>query len=332
MMDAAPGLPTPPASTPALPAFQCGPRVYFLDDILEAARNLGEFARYRSDWLTRQGAAQAAETEGLSPDSAAVDTATEAFRYARDLVSAEECERWLEARGLVFEDLVGCVTRRLQSNLAELGDPLEPTPEHERLLRNDALLADEFNAWAKHLAQRIAVAAEAGRTIPGEASLTALWPELEAGFAAVTAAIATPERRQRALAGQRLELMRVSFDFAEFDSADAVREAILCAGEDGTTLRETAEANAFPCQTAECFLGDLPAAWAELLTSARVGEAVAPPVGDDRIVALSLLSRREPSLEDTAVCQRIDEALIRQHFRELESRHIRWSINVELTS
>jgi hypothetical protein len=331
-MDALPCPTTPPGSAHPQPAFQCGLRVFTLADILEAAQSLGELARFRSAWLARQAAAQAAEAADLTPESAAVDAATDAFRYARELVSAEECERWLEARGLAFADLVGCVTRRLQSGLAAPAAPLEPTPEDERLWRHDALLADEFSAWAKHLARRIAAAAESGRTLAADSPLRAEWPELEAAFAAATAAAVTPHSRQRALAGQRLALMRVSFDLAEFDTENAAREAILCAREDATTLRETAAANAFPCQTGESFLGDLPVAWADLLTSARAGEAVSPRAGDGGIVVLSLLSRQEPSLEDPAVCQRVDAALIEGHFRELESRHIRWLINVEFTS
>ena len=322
----------PPGSTPAYPAFQCGPRVYTLDDILEAAQSGGELARFRSSWLARQAAVKAAEAADLSPDSAAVEAATEAFRYARDLVSAEECERWLGARGLAFEELADCVTRRLQSALAETAAPFDPTADDERLFRRDALLADEFTGWARHLARRVAVAAESGRPLAGDSSLTAQWPELEAGFAAAAAALLTPANRQRALAGQRLTLMRITFDLAEFDSENAAREAILCSREDGTALRDVAASNAFVCQTSESFLGDLPAGWFDPLTSARVGEALSPRAGEGGNVVLSVISRREPSLEDSAVCQRVDEALIEQRLRELESRHIRWLINVELTS
>lgn len=330
-MDALPHPTTPHGLAHPQPAFRCGLRVFTLADILEAAQCLGELDRFRAEWLARQAAVQAAAVAGLAPESSAVEAATDAFRYARDLVSAEECERWLEARGLVFEDVVGCCTRRLQSELAEPAAPFEPASDDERLWRNDALLADEFNAWAKHLARRVAVAAESGRTPAVDSPLSAQWPELEAGFAAAAAAAVTPSSRQRALAGQRLALMRVTFDLAEFDSENAAREAILCAREDASTLQETAAANAFPCQTGESFLGDLPAAWADLLTSARAGEAVSPRVGDGNFVVLSLISRREPALEDPAVCARVDAALLEAHFRDLDSRHIRWLINVELT-
>lgn len=327
-----------PAPNLTLSAFQCGPRQFTLDEVLAAARELGTFATFRGAWQRHQVAARLAATAGLTPTDAELEAALETFRYARDLVSGEECDRWLETRGLRFDDLVDCITRRLQSGLieaepavaVETEDPTDAAGDDERLLRVDALLADEFNVWARRLARAVALAehaaqAHAGAPLPPEA-----WAELDRRREATAATLATPARRRSALAAHRLELTRVRFEQAEFDTEGAAREAILCAREDATSLRATAETNAFPCQESDVLLGDLPAAWAEVLMSARLGEAVIPRSEDGSFVVLSPLSRQEPSLDDPAVQARVDAAVVEHHFRELETRYIRWLINVDL--
>lgn len=330
-----------PAGAP--PAFQCGAQTFTLDDILEGARCLGEFEPFRAAWRQCRAAAQAAEAAGLSVDPAQLEASVEAFRYARDLISGEECERWLEARGLAFEHLVAERTRRLLAELAETGVPGEPEcagdgetaadaddeNNDDDGLRADALLSDEFNRWARALARRVAVSIESGQDVDSGPALADQWPRLEAALAAATGLVITPERRQRALVIERLALTRVRFERAEFDSEAAVREAILCASEDGAPLREVAAANGFPCAMGECFLGEVTAAWADLLTSARVGEVASPGSSDGTFVVLSVLDRRAPTLDDPEVVKRIDASLVEQRLRELEARHIRWLINVE---
>lgn len=331
---------THPVPRLSLPAFRCGSRVFTVDDVLAAARDRCDFESFHAAWWERRSAARQAAAAEQIPPAAELEAAIESFRYARDLVSGEECDRWLEARGLDFEDLVDSVTRRMQSTLTaekpgvpvESQDDREEEAEDERLLIVDILLADEFNAWARRLARSVALVAhsEPGRFEHSSEGLR--WAELDKRLEAALAAVTTPARRQSALAGHRLDLLRVEFEQAEFDSAGAAREAVLCTREDHASLRATAEANAFPCRVETAFLGDLPPTWAEVLTSTRLGEAVIPRDSDGCFVVLAPLGRQEPSLEDPDVCARLDVALVEQHFRELESRHIRWLINVDLAT
>jgi len=331
---------THPAPRLSLPAFRCGLRVFTVDDVLAAARDRGAFESFQAAWRERRSAVRQAAAAEQIPSAAELEAAIESFRYARDLVSGEECDRWLEARGLDFEDLVDSITRRMQSTLTaekpdapvESEDDRDTEAEDERLLIVDVLLADEFNAWARRLARSIALAAHSEPARFADSSEGLRWAELDERLDAAMAAITTPARRQTALAGHRLNLLRVEFEQAEFDSAGAAREAVLCTREDQASLRATAEANAFPCQVATAFLGDLPPTWAEVLTSARLGEAVIPRDSDGCFVVLAPLGRQEPSLDDPEVCARVDAALVEQHFRELEANHIRWLINVDLTT
>ncbi len=332
---------TRPAPRLSLPAFQCGLRVFTIDDILTAARDRGDFAIFQSAWRARRLTAHLAASAGQTPSNAEIEAAIESFRYARDLVSGEECDRWLEARGIEFAALVESVTRRLQSTLAP-DEPAAPGESEasgelkagdESLLYIDILLADEFSGWARRLARAVALAAHSDSARFGAATSDSLpWAELEDRLTAAIATVTTPARRQSALAGLRLDLLRVEFAQAEFDSAGAAREAVLCTREDHASLRDTAEANAFPCRIETAFLNDLSPAWSEVLTSTRLGEAVIPRDSAGCFVVLAPLGRQEPSLDDPDVCARLDAALVEQHFRELETRHIRWLINVDLAT
>lgn len=327
---------TPEVSADSPVAFTLGRRDFTLADVLEAAECLGEWEPFRAAWMARQQAAAAAAAAGLTPAAKAVDEAVDAFRYARDLVSGEECEAWLAARDLAFSDLVECVTRRLQAELvdgeaAEEAEPIEEeAPIDGSRLRVDALLADEFGSWARHLARRAAAAAEAGADPGPEVPVRELWSAMDRAYRAAAEAVLTAEARQRELAGHRMGLMRLHLEVAEFDSEAAAREAWCCVREDGLELAAVARENGLPAQAIERFLGDLPPEWATLVQSARTGDVVLHRPDEGSWVAVAVKARREPSLDDPAVVERVDAALTERHFHDLESKYIRWRLSVEV--
>lgn len=321
---------TPAVAADSPVVFALGSREFTLDDVLEAADCLGAWEPFQTAWAARQQAAAAAAAAGLVPDGKAVEEAVDAFRYARDLVAGEECEAWLAARGLAFADLVDCVTRRLQAELAEEGAGDNGVPADEGRLRSDALLADEFGDWARQLAQRAAAAAAAGVECGAGVAVRALWPELERAHGEAAAAVLTAETRQREVAAHRLGLMHLQLEVAEFDSEAAAREAWCCVREDGLDLAAVARENGLPAQAVERFLGDLPPEWALLVQSARTGDVVLHRPGEGSWVAVAVKARREPSLDDPAVVARVDATLTERLFRDLESKYVRWRLKVEV--
>ena len=314
----------------SLPVFKTGERAFTIDDVLGATAWRGALTPFCVTLAQRLAAAEAAQAGGLEPDPAAVESATEDFRYARDLVSAEECEQWLAQRGLAFADLTTSATRQLQAELAEVDSAEEfPAPD-AALLRTEALLADEFTEWARQLAWRVALAAAENALPPVGAPREILWSELEQRFAAACALLTEPARRQRELGAQRLPLLQTEISLAEFGEESAAREACLCVSEDGDTLAAVAAANGYPSRTITAYLGELPAEWQQGLLGATPGGVLPPQVGTAGACVLQLLSRREPSLNEPAVTARLDAEVRRQHFGELETRQIRWLLNVEL--
>jgi hypothetical protein len=313
----------------ALPALQVGARYFTLGDILDAAEWRGDLAGFRLNWIVRHARANAAAKMELEPAPEEVESAVNEFRYARDLVSAEECERWLDQRGLEFTHLTTCVSRRLQAALADADAPAELAASDQEIFCIEAILSDEFTLWAHRLASRLALGLDAGMTFP-EGGVVALLPAMEERLQAAVAGWTTPDRQRRALANQRLGLTQITVEASEFDSAPAAREARLCTVVDGVSLAETATANGFACQQVEGFLDKLPENWRPGLLSARSGDIVAPRGDEDRFPLLHVLRRREPSLDDEGVLGRLNDGLVLQRLQELETRHIRWAIALEV--
>lgn len=339
------------------PVFQAGARSFSLRDIFDAAAERGALADFRAAWQSRREAATQTEAAGLQPEETAVEAASNAFRYARDLVTAEECEHWLAQRGLVFEDLTASLTRRLQAELAgETKDPQGRSPRPGGVSEStdfyrDVLLADEFTEWARGLAWRVALAvAETGGTAEisagtdpmrqrtgavqdagawGDVSSTD-WTKFEHRFADACEKISAPECQRRELSAHRLELTRLLVAAAEFDSSPAAREAFLCAQEDGTTIGEIAQTNGFSCAIYERLWEDFTPDWQAALLSACPGEVVPPLPHGEGFVVLQLLDKWEPSLEAADVRARLAKNLERRFFGELEAKHIRWLLKVEV--
>jgi hypothetical protein len=84
------------------------------------------------------------------PRASDVDTALAAFRYQRDLISAEECEAWLAQRGLAYGDLADSLARRVAGGATADVDSAEI----------DALLSEAFDTQARELAAHAAVRCE----------------------------------------------------------------------------------------------------------------------------------------------------------------------------
>jgi hypothetical protein len=266
----------------------------------------------------------------LEPAAEDVEAAVNEFRYARDLVSAEECERWLDQRGLDFAHLTACMSRRLQAALADAEGPAELAAGDQAIFCLEAILSDEFTLWSHRLARRVALALDAGVALPESAGLAALLPAMEERLQAAVAGWTTPDRQRRALANQRLGLTQITLQATDFDSAPAAREARLCAVVDGASLAETATANGFACRQVEAFLDELPQNWRPALLSARSGDIVLPSGEEDCFPLLHVLRRREPGLEDEGVRGRLNDGLVLQRLQELETRHIRWALAMEV--
>lgn len=327
----------------------------FLDVALAAAVR-GDLAPFieRSARLY-QGSVHARES-GLDLDMASVETAIEEFRYARDLVTLEETERWLDDRGLNVDDLTGHFLRRFWFKAA--GHPTtsdvsgrdgnEPPPWPA-----DLILSGEFTRLARLLAgEEIAILDRPGPTGPeSDALLEGFRKRMGLGDAdceewlarhqmdrarlltllhgqaqhtADQLAVLTDPARVQMLGQMRSDLCRAELEVVEFDHPLAAQEAYLCATSDRLSMETVAMESGFSIRSQSGFLRDLPEPWRMAILSASPGRVLQPLAGPETISLVRLVRRIQPGLKDPVVRAEVDQALWQRHFGEAELREIRW--------
>jgi len=326
---------------------------------MRAAAFRGEL-RDPLNWL-RWGAAcsLAAEQEGLEADREAVDQAVAEFRYEHDLISAEETEAWLAARGLDADDLSAHFFREswLRQMKGKVAAPSgDPEPEEWAGLAAALLISGGFQPMAVALVRRLAAphpaGTDGGAAVAQEreqflarhglgsgdvrAWLEALgrgeeWLQgmlaLEAGYRAHCAAEVTPEKLARALATARLPLTRLEVEQVEFDSLDAVREAELCVREDGLSLEKVAGESQYPFQRKQLFAEDLPEAERDSLLFARVGTLLQVAAEGGAFQLRQVVRRFEPQLDEPETRSRLEQRILEQGFSEAVGSDLRWIIS-----
>src|ERR1700737_628870 len=90
----------------------CEGREYKTRDIIDAALWRGDLDQAWRTFLMRLDAEKRADELELEFDDDELDAAAEAFRYERDLITAEETERWLAARCLSLDEFSDYFARR----------------------------------------------------------------------------------------------------------------------------------------------------------------------------------------------------------------------------
>jgi hypothetical protein len=340
------------------PAFSAGERHYSATDVIDAAWFRGEV---QSCWETSMlGAArkQRADEEGLEPDSETLQHLSEDVRYRHDLITAEETEAWLTARGLTLDDLTGHAYRRYwREHSAAAPTPAGPvyiagSPEERSVFLHDVIFDGEFAQLAEHLSWR-AVGALVLEVPPTSGELeaarerflqrTALRPEqlapalgqlgrdaawlghmlaLESAYERQCAQLCTAENRVRTLAALRLPLTSFTVELMDLDSADAVREACLCVSAADISMEELAGQEHRLIERRQLLLEDLPEDAQQQFLSAEPGHVLPFITEGERFQVCRIAEKREPALSDASVCARVDADLRTGHFGNLAAKHI----------
>lgn len=345
--------------TEELPAFIFRGATYAVGEVMRAAAFRGELGAPLHHLRWGEACARAAEEEGLEADGEDVEQAVAAFRYDHDLISAEETEAWLEARGL-DADILGAHFAReawLRQMKARIEAPASPPgsigAEELGALAAALLISGGFQPRATALVRRLATPRPAGAAdvmavaqerkffaerTAGDvgAWLSALgrgevWLgemlALEASYRAHCAAEITPEKLARALASARLPLTRLEVEQVEFDSRDAVREAELCVREDGLSLEQVAGESHYPFERRLQYAEDLPEAQRDSLLFARVGALIEVDLEGGAFQLRRVVNRIEPQVDEPEVRRRLETRILEQGYAEAIGSDLRWIIS-----
>jgi len=285
----------------SLSVFSAGSRTWLLDEVLALEQQ-----------LSASDPAPTAVLRSAPFDTQNLDAVVEAFRYRRNLVSADECLAWLAQRGLSYADLRASLRRQLTGETA--------VDANARII--DCLLSERFSRLSLGLAARVACAVDAGCLPSGD--LGPHWSELDRCYQTFLEAILEQHKRQRRLDQDRLTWLQVDAELIEFDTLDAAREALLCVTEDRMALHEVAAQSGLAYQARRWFMRELKPAWAQALSRIVAGRVSVPIADGERWLLLGLTRYVEPSLDDPQVLAGIDALLLDQAQQELIERHIRW--------
>ncbi len=302
------------------PVFSRGSRDYTVRDLIEAAHFRGEVAPLWQEFLRRKEAAARGEESDTELDGSVIDEAAIAFRYQYDLITAEETEAWLEARGLTLSDFSEYFARiewgKIYAGRGEApATPFEDANEEERdLFMVDLVLSGELDRMAQRFAWRVAASDDENLE------------DLEAAYRSHCEQRLTKEARERELGAVRLPLTRFAVEMIELESRDAAREAFMCVRDDGMSMEEVAREGRYPFRRMELLLENIPDDMQQRFLSLTPGSLLEPTARDDGFVLTRLLQKNEPKLDDAAVRERVDQRILSRHFADLASGRIQWRI------
>ncbi|HEY2124551.1 MAG TPA: hypothetical protein VGG94_03715 [Chthoniobacterales bacterium] len=337
----------------------CGGQDFTARDAVEAALLRGDLGDLWPSFLQRVAAEKQADESNLDLDEEAMDAAAEQFRYERDLITAEETEQWLAARGLDLDDFTDYFTRRifLQSMEEEVAaeeiDYPSAPGDLRQLFAVEMILSGDLDRLANDLGWRLAsAAATAADTVDADDmeaerrqffERNALTPEqlpewlqkigrdtpwfekmlrMELEYRRRAESLLTPQTRKREMALLRLPLTRFEAEVIELESHDAAKEALFCVREDGMSMEEVANEGRYPYKVLSFLQEDIPEELQPRFLSVTVGEVLEPLPRGDAFELYRVTSKTEPHADDPAACQRVDRILLHRHFSELAARHV----------
>jgi len=300
-------------------------RTYTAGDVISAADFRGDLlAPWQSvlAWFARD------ESE-RHRDEEAIQSACNAFRVERDLISADETEKWLKQLCLSEKDFFDYFARRtaLPAPRADATavDYWNAATEWRHLLHVDLMISGEFEQMAQRLAWRIAA------VDPDDVHLRSGnidFATLEKNYQALRRKVASVEACQRVISLTGLQWTSYVCEVMEYDAAesrDFVDELLFCLREDCASMTEVGRHCGYAVREEvwnyECLDDDLRIR----LPGARCGEIIGPIAFGDCPAVIRLIEKRDASLSDEAVRLRVERKVCEQHFSKLAAKRVRWT-------
>ena len=291
-------------------------------------------------------------------DEKDVEAAAEEFRYARDLVAAEDMEAWLEHRGLDADEWLDCLRRNLL--LAKWADDLDAIVEEfatdpddvEAAMDAEAICTNVAASLATRLAGRAAIHA---RLAQGQAGAAAADADVQALLGAVSESVLeeglpalpaetcrqrlqrlaqlelawrrfaetqlTPTALRSLVDTNRLDWIRLTVRTVTVGTRDVANEIALCVRDDGEDFLATCAQAGQRVTEATWFVGETDGRLRDALVAARPGDLLGPLAIDQGFIVIAVLGKVLPAEGDPEVRQRAERALLdRLVAREIQDR------------
>ncbi len=336
-------------------AFTVGSTAYRWADVVLAAKLWGEWAALEKT-VCRCVACRKREDEVRDPPSEdAVESAAAEFRYARDLVSAEDAEGWLARWGLTTEKWMDYVERTvcLQTCAKTMEDLFSEDQDDEGEIRSsilvEALCSGRLAQFADKLAGRAAVYEKA--CADGEWVAEPLSDEdLDTAFGGRARPLLSEWRREsletlarferafqrfcqqavtaKAIADQinthYLDWIRITCRSVAFPDEQAAREAVLCLRDDRRDIGDVAAEAGTEERETQFYLDEIEPEWMPRFTAVGTGDVLGPLPRDAAFCVFLVLDKRVPSVDDPEVRRRAADAVVRQGLDRETALRVKW--------
>jgi hypothetical protein len=348
--------------------FSVGDQRFSAADVVDAAWFRGDLGGLWREILRGAAAEGRAGKEGSEPKSEILQDLSEIFRSERDLITAEETENWLEARGLTLGDFNDFIHREYwrrrgtpACSPADL-DYADVALRDRRHFIKEVLFSGRFESLARRLSWAVVarLAAEPPARVspncleaeregffqrtesrPDQLSSYLRWAgrdlswfegmvEVEAGYRCYCHQIVTPENRARTMAALRLPLTSFRVEMMDLESDEAAREAVLCLESDGLSMEGLARQEGCLVERQRFLLEEFPEGLQRRILGAEAGRAFRLAASDNRFQVCRVVRKTPPCLEDDKVLKRVDEELLSSHFGNLEAKHVHWLVGREI--
>lgn len=318
-------------------------------------RDVVAFAMLRDEWTgleerVGQGLACQKHSWSRNPraNSEELAEAADEFRYARNLISAEDFEAWLARAGLTFEQWTAyldrsCRRRALAVELTAIVSQHHVSDaEVMACVLIEAICSGDLDRFAETLAGRAAVCAcnsgefEGAETVDRalvervqarcevlfqgdsshglrrhtEAEQIVHLVNIERRFQALVRAALTEEAVQAQIDARCADWIAIGYRAVTFADLDRAREAELCLRLDGETLDDVATRARVTVRRERTLLEGFETAWRAAILSAAQGAILGPLRVPGGFTLAIIDEKMPPSAADAIVRQRAEEAIV----------------------
>ncbi len=331
--------------------FTVGERDYLGKDVILAAKLWGDWNTMEQE--VRKGIACWKKWEEGEEDMVEdeIESTAAEFRYAHNLITAEETESWLQARNVTTEKWMDYIHRLLlrRNWAAGLDRILTEYPsgdaEVASLMEQEALLSGEMARLSYKLAGRASIYESQTQTIltnslsPEVHSYLQAFPEifeqeprkriehlaeLELFFKDFCRKTATPGMIRQQVHNHSMDWIRFDLVSATFLNRQAAQEAVLCVKEDGRDIVEVAAEAKVKSDRQYLYFHQLDPSISDRFWGAQKGELLGPIELTTGFILYYVIDKNLPSADDPEIERKAEETLINSIIdREINNR-VKW--------
>jgi len=344
--------------------FLAGDEPFLWEDVLIASVRSGDWASCERDTSERLACARWLEAAGEEPPASEVADAAAEFRYARDLIAADDTVEWLGRFGLTAGDWMefirAGVAAKLVRNRGALADAQQHQPsasEVSECMPVSLVATGTISRVAQSLAERAAAHAylsehgfrdttasavespapeaevtEAVSRVFGElgpthlADRTRVVSRLDDALTQFGACVIASETLGNLLVAHRLDWIRVAFRSVHFTSEPSAREAFLCVREDGLDLSQVATDAGVEVHQTNRWLDEFELPLRDRMLGARAGEVIGPLRENGGFAVHLVDAKRLPTLDDPEVRRRAESRAVTRALAHEVNERIRWKM------